>query len=190
MSLLLVMEAMDRGKLKADSVITASEHACSMGGSQIWLEPNEKMTVDELLRAAVIASANDATVALAEAVAGSEEGFVALMNKKAAELKMNDTHFVNCSGLDADGHESSAHDIAVMSCELLKHDRIKKYTKVWMDELRGGKSQLVNTNKLIRFYSGATGLKTGTTSKAGFLCKRLGAKKRNGALRCGFGCCR
>ena len=168
MSLLLVMEAMDRGKLKADSVITASEHACSMGGSQIWLEPNEKMTVDELLRAAVIASANDATVALAEAVAGSEEGFVALMNKKAAELKMNDTHFVNCSGLDADGHESSAHDIAVMSCELLKHDRIKKYTKVWMDELRGGKSQLVNTNKLIRFYSGATGLKTGTTSKAGF----------------------
>ncbi len=182
MSLLLVMEAIDSGKLTLKSKISASEHACSMGGSQIWLEPSETMTVDELLRAAVIASANDATVALAEAVAGSEEAFVDKMNAKAKALSMNDTHFENASGLDAKGHVSSAYDIAVMSTELLKHSLIKKYTGVWMDSLRNGQSQLVNTNKLVRFYKGTTGLKTGTTSTAGF-CVSATAEK-NGMELC------
>ena len=176
MSLLLISEAIDCGKLSLDTKITASAHACSMGGSQIWLKENEVMTVDELLKAAVIASANDATVALAEAVAGSEEAFVDMMNSKAAELGMEDTHFVNSSGLDAEGHLTSAYDIAVMSVELIKHDFIKNYTTVWMDSLRDGASQLVNTNKLIRFYQGATGLKTGTTSSAGF-CVSATAEK-------------
>ena len=178
MSLLLIMEAIDSGRLAYDTVITASEHACSMGGSQIWLEPNEQMTVDELLKAAVVASANDATVALGEAVAGSEEGFVALMNKKAEELGLINTHFENCTGLDADGHLTSAHDVAVMSCELLKHEDIKKYTTIWMDSLRDGKSELVNTNKLVRFYEGCTGLKTGTTSLAG--CCLAASAERDG----------
>ncbi|MBR5817905.1 MAG: D-alanyl-D-alanine carboxypeptidase [Clostridia bacterium] len=168
MSLLLVMEAIDRGDMSLEDVITASEHAASMGGSQIWLEPGETMTVDELLKATVIASANDATVALGEAIAGSEEGFVAMMNQKAKSLGMNNTHFVNCTGLDAEGHLTTAYDIAIMSCELIKHPLIKNYSTVWMDSLRGGESELVNTNKLIRYYSGATGLKTGTTSGAGY----------------------
>lgn len=167
MSLLLIMEAIDSGTLTLDTVITASEHACSMGGSQIWLEPNEQMTVDELLRAVVIASANDATVALGEAIAGSEEGFVVMMNEKAKSLGMNETEFKNATGLDADGHMTSAHDVAIMSAELVKHELIKNYSTVWMDSLRDGKSELVNTNRLVRFYSGAFGLKTGTTSKAG-----------------------
>ena len=177
MSLLLIMEAIDNGKLTLKTKVTASEHACSMGGSQIWLEPGETMTVDELLKATVIASANDATVALGEAVSGSEEGFVTAMNKKARELGMTNTKFINCSGLDAEGHYSTAGDIAIMSCELLKHELIKNYTTVWMDELRGGESQLVNTNKLVRFYEGATGLKTGTTSSAGF-CVSASAEKQ------------
>lgn len=168
MSLLLICEAIDGGKLKLADSVTASEHAASMGGSQIWLEPGESMTVDELLKATVIASANDATVALAEAVSGSEEAFVRKMNQKAKELNLKNTNFVNSSGLDAENHYSSAYDIAVMSLELLKHDLIKNYTTVWMDSLRNGESELVNTNKLVRFYSGATGLKTGTTSSAGF----------------------
>ncbi len=168
MSLLLVMEAIKDGALKLDTVITATEHACSMGGSQIWLEPGEQMTVHELLKAAVIASANDAMVALGEAVAGSEEGFVALMNEKAKALGMNNTNFINCTGLDAEGHLTSAHDVAVASCELIKYDLIKEYSTVWMDSLRNGESELVNTNKLVRFYEGCTGLKTGTTSKAGY----------------------
>ncbi len=167
MSLLLIMEAIDSGALTLDTVITASEHACSMGGSQIWLEPNEQMTVDELLRAIVIASANDATVALGEAIAGSEEGFVVMMNEKAKSLGMNETEFKNATGLDAEGHMTSAHDVAIMSAELVKHELIKNYSTVWMDSLRDGKSELVNTNRLVRFYSGAFGLKTGTTSKAG-----------------------
>ncbi len=167
MSLLLVMEAIDEGKLTLETEITASEHACSMGGSQIWLEPGEKMTVDELLKAAVIASANDATVALAEAVAGSEDAFVELMNKRAEELSMTGTHFVNCTGLDAEGHLTTAYDVALMSCELIKHKLITNYSTVWMETLRDGESQLVNTNKLVRFYDGCIGLKTGTTSKAG-----------------------
>lgn len=168
MSLLLVMEAIDRGDMSLEDVITASEHACSMGGSQIWLEPGETMTVDELLKATVIASANDATVALGETIAGSEEGFVAMMNEKAKNLGMNNTHFVNCTGLDAEGHLTTAYDVAIMSSELIKHPLIKNYSTVWMDTLRNGESELVNTNKLVRFYEGTTGLKTGTTSGAGY----------------------
>ena len=166
MSLLLVMEALDRRDFDLETVVSASEHACSMGGSQIWLEPGEGMTVDDLLRATVIASANDACVALGELVAGSEEGFVALMNQRAKELGMNSTTFKNCTGLDAEGHTTTAHDVAVMSGELIKHDLIKDYSTVWMDSLRNGESELVNTNKLVRFYKGTTGLKTGTTSTA------------------------
>ncbi len=168
MSLLLVMESISAGKMSLEDVVTASEHACSMGGSQIWLEPGEAMTVDELLKAAVIASANDATVALGEYIAGSEEGFVAMMNARANELGMTNTHFVNATGLDAENHISSAHDVAIMSAELIKHDLIKNYSTVWMDTLRNGESELVNTNKLVRFYEGTTGLKTGTTSGAGY----------------------
>ena len=166
MSLLLVMEALDRKEFGLDTVVTASEHACSMGGSQIWLEPGEAMTVDDLLKATVIASANDACVALGELVAGSEEGFVALMNQRASELGMNSTTFKNCTGLDADGHLTTANDVAIMSGELIKHELIKDYSTVWMDSLRNGESELVNTNKLVRFYEGTTGLKTGTTSIA------------------------
>lgn len=168
MSLLLVMEALERGDLTPETEITASEHASSMGGSQIWLKEGEVMTVHDLLKAAAIASANDATVALAEAVAGSEEAFVARMNERAAELGMTDTVFKNATGLDAEGHVTSAYDIARMSCALLAHPKILEYSTVWMDTLRGGASELVNTNKLVRFYEGATGLKTGTTSRAGY----------------------
>lgn len=178
MTLLLVMEALDRGDISFETTVNASEHACSMGGSQIWLEPNEAMTVDELLKATVIASANDACVALGELIAGSEEGFVALMNERAKELGMNNTTFMNCTGLDAEGHVTSAHDVAVMSCELVKHELIKEYSTVWMDTLRDGKSELVNTNKLVRFYEGTTGLKTGTTDSAKY-CLSASAK-RNG----------
>lgn len=167
MSLLLVMEALENEKLTLDTEVSTSEHAASMGGSQIWLEVGETMTVDELLRASVIASANDATVALAEAVAGSEEAFVDRMNERAAELGMVNTTFVNACGLDADGHMTTGLDVAIMASALIKHDRIKTYSTVWMDALRNGKSELVNTNKLVRYYKGATGLKTGTTSKAG-----------------------
>lgn len=166
MSLLLVMEAIDRGDITTETLVTASAHAASMGGSQIWLEQGETMTVDDLLKATVIASANDACVALGEHIAGSEEGFVAMMNEKAKSLGMNNTTFKNCTGLDAEGHLTSAYDVAIMSSELIKHDLIKKYSTVWMDSLRDGESELVNTNKLIRFYNGATGLKTGTTSIA------------------------
>ena len=178
MSLVLIMEALDNGRLTLDTVVTASEHACSMGGSQIWLEPGEQMTVNELLKAAVIASANDATVALAEAVSGSEETFVDEMNKKAKSLGMNSTTFINCTGLDVEGHVTTAHDVALMSRELIGHELIKQYSTVWMDSLRNGESELVNTNKLVRFYEGCTGLKTGTTSKAGY-CLSATAK-RNG----------
>ena len=179
MSLLLVMEALDRKEFGLDTVVTASEHACSMGGSQIWLEPGEAMTVDELLKATVIASANDACVALGELVAGSEEGFVKLMNERAAELGMNSTTFKNCTGLDAEGHLTTANDVAIMSGELIKHELIKNYSTVWMDSLRNGESELVNTNKLVRFYDGTTGLKTGTTSIAKYC---LSATAKRGTL--------
>jgi D-alanyl-D-alanine carboxypeptidase (penicillin-binding protein 5/6) len=167
MTLLLVMEAIDSGALAYDDMVTASPHASSMGGSQIWLKEGEQMTVEELLKAVCIVSGNDASVALGEHLAGSEEAFVARMNERAAELGMADTHFVNCTGLPAEGHRSSAHDIALMSRELIKnHPDIRRFTTVWTDSLRGGESMLVNTNKLIRFYPGATGLKTGSTDAA------------------------
>lgn len=178
MSLLLVMEAIDAGKFDLETQVSASDHACSMGGSQIWLEPGETMSVDELLKAAVIASANDATVALAELVSGTEDTFVSQMNARAAQLGMVNTTFINSTGLDADGHLTTAKDIALMSAELLKHDLIKNYSTVWMDTLRDGSSELVNTNKLVRFYEGATGLKTGTTSTAGHCLS--GSASRNG----------
>lgn len=169
MPLLLFMEAIDSGKMALTDTVTASSVAAGKGGSQIWLKEGETMTVDELLRATAIASANDACTALGEHIAGSEEAFVKMMNDRAAELGMKNTHFVNCSGLDDDTteHLTAAYDIALMSKELLSHERIKTYTTVWMDSLRDGATQLVNTNKLVRFYSGTTGLKTGTTSKAG-----------------------
>ena len=170
MSLLLVMEAIDCGKLSLDNKVTASAYAAGKGGSQIWLKEGETMTVDELLRATAIASANDACTALGEQLAGSEEGFVRMMNDRAKELGMEDTNFVNCTGLDDEttDHLTSAYDIALMSKELLNHERIMNYSTVWMDSLRGGATELVNTNKLVRFYKGTTGLKTGTTSKAGY----------------------
>ncbi|HAH78083.1 MAG TPA: D-alanyl-D-alanine carboxypeptidase [Ruminococcaceae bacterium] len=167
MTLLLVMEALDSGKIGLTDKVSVSEHAASMGGSQIWLKPGETMTVDDMLKACVIASANDASVVLGEYVAGSEEEFVSQMNQRAKALKMNDTTFKNCYGLDEEGHLSSAYDIALMSRELVKHKKIFNYTKTWMDYLRGGKTQLVNTNKLLKTYRGITGLKTGTTSQAG-----------------------
>lgn len=167
MTLLLTMEAVEAGQIRLTDLAACSDHAASMGGSQIWLEPGEQMTVDDLLKATAIASANDAAVDLAELVAGSEEAFVDKMNARAAELGMTGTHFVNATGLDAEGHLSTARDIAVMSCELLRFPLVSDYSKVWMSSLRDGKTQLVNTNKLVRFYDGCTGLKTGTTNGAG-----------------------
>ena len=167
MTLLLTMEAIDSGALSYDDTVTGSAHAASMGGSQIWLKEGEQMRVEELIKAVCIVSGNDAAVALGEHLAGSEEAFVARMNERAKELGMNDTHFVNCTGLPADGHVTSAYDIALMSRELIwHHPDIRRFTTIWMDSLRDGQSMLVNTNKLIRFYPGATGLKTGSTSSA------------------------
>ena len=167
MTMLLVMEAIDSGALAYEDTVTASAYACSMGGSQIWLKENEQMTVEDMLKAVCVVSANDCSVALAEHVAGSAEAFVERMNQRAAELGMADTHFENPTGLPAPGHITSAHDIAVMSRELiLRHPDIRRFTTIWMDTLRGGESGLSNTNKLIRFYEGATGLKTGSTNAA------------------------
>lgn len=167
MTLCLVFEAIDSGRLSLDQTLTASAHAASMGGSDIWLEEGESMTVDDLIKATVIMSANDAAVVLAEAVSGSEEAFVAQMNEKAQQLGMNDTVFKNCNGLDEEGHVTSAYDVALMSRELIRHEKVFDYTLTWMDSVRGGETQLVNTNKLIRSYPGITGLKTGTTGQAG-----------------------
>ena len=167
MTLLLTMEAIDSGQLSYDTMITASAHACSMGGSQIWLKENEQLSVSDMLKAVCVVSANDCAVALAETVAGSEDAFVERMNQRAAELGMNDTTFKNATGLPAAGHVTSAYDIALMSRELiLRHPDIRQYTTIWMDTLRNGESQLVNTNRLVRFYEGATGLKTGSTDSA------------------------
>ena len=167
MTLTLVMEAVDSGKIHMDDVVTASQHAASMGGSDIWLEEGEQMTVDDMIKATAVASANDAAVALAEFVSGSEEDFVAAMNAKARELGMDKTVFKNCNGLDEDGHITSAYDVALMSRELMKHKKIFDYTNIWLDSLRGGETQIVNTNKLLKTYDGITGLKTGTTGAAG-----------------------
>ncbi|UQZ37347.1 D-alanyl-D-alanine carboxypeptidase [Paenibacillus sp. PK3_47] len=171
MTMLLTVEALDKGTLKLTDMVRTSEYAASMGGSQIFLEPGEEMTVDEMLKGIAMASGNDASVAMAEKIAGSESAFVDLMNKKAEELGLKDTHFANCNGLPAKDHYSSAHDIAVISRELLKHERIIKYTGSYQDYLRKDSAKpfwLVNTNKLVRFYTGADGLKTGYTSEAKF----------------------
>ncbi|MBQ3408715.1 MAG: D-alanyl-D-alanine carboxypeptidase [Clostridia bacterium] len=161
MSILLVMEALDSGQIKLTDKVPCSENASSMGGSQIWLTPTEALTVDEMLKCMCVVSANDCTVAMAEFLCGSTESFVEKMNIRAKELGMNDTCFKNCHGIDEDGHVTSAYDIAVMSRELLsKHPSIKNYTTIWMDSIRDGKSELVNTNKLVRNYEGCTGLKT------------------------------
>ncbi|MBR3588097.1 MAG: D-alanyl-D-alanine carboxypeptidase [Clostridia bacterium] len=169
MPLLLFVEAIEEEKIALSDMVRTSAHAAGKGGSQIWLKEGEEMTVDSLLKAVAIASANDACCSLGEYIAGSEKAFIQLMNNRAKELGMNDTTFVNCSGLDdTDTNYTSAYDIAVMSKELMKYkELITRYTTVWMDSLRDGKTELVNTNKLVRFYPGTTGLKTGTTSKAG-----------------------
>ena len=168
MTLLLTFEALQAGKIALGDIVPVSEHAYHMGGSQIWLEPGEQLTLQEMLKAICISSANDAAVAVAEFVAGSEPAFVDAMNARAAALGMTATHFANACGLDEEGHLSSARDVAVMSREmLLHHPEVREYCTVWMDTLRGGRTQLVNTNKLLKSYPGITGLKTGTTGKAG-----------------------
>ena len=173
MTMLLIMEAVDSGKIGLQDTVTASETAAAKGGSQIYLKAGETMTVSDMLKSIAVSSANDCACAMAEHICGSEAAFVEAMNQRAKELGMRDTHFVNCTGLDDDDtarqHRTSAHDIALMSRELLKnHPLIKKYTTIWMDTVRGGAFGLSNTNKLIRFYPGATGLKTGFTSGAGY----------------------
>ena len=181
MTMLLIMEALDDGRIHLDDQVTASEAAAAKGGSQIYLKAGETMPVSDMLKSIAVSSANDCACAMAELIAGSESAFVEQMNQRAAELGMADTHFVNCTGLDdskeAERHRTSAYDIALMSRQLLKyHPDIKKYTTIWMDTVRGGTFGLSNTNKLIRFYSGATGLKTGFTSGAGY-CLSATAKR-------------
>ncbi len=170
MTLLLVMEAIEAGKATLSDMVCVSEKAASMGGSQIFLEPGEQMTMEDMLKSVIIASANDAALALAEHIAGSEEAFVDRMNARAAELGMKNTHFENTNGLDDDteNHIISARDIAIVSRELIRYPKILEYSGIWMDTVRNGEFGLTNTNRLIRFYSGATGLKTGSTHKAGF----------------------
>lgn len=170
MTILLCMEEIDSGKLALSDTVTASAYATSMGGSQIYLKEGEQMSVEDMLKSVVIASANDAAVALAEHICGSEEAFVARMNERAKQLGMNNTYFENTNGLDdtTENHKTSALDIALMSRELMKHEKIFEYSSTWMDTIRNGAFGLTNTNRLIRFYKGATGLKTGSTSKAGF----------------------
>lgn len=176
MTMLLVMEALEAGEIQYEDIVTCSDHAAEQGGSQIWLEPGEQMTVEELLKATAVNSANDASMALAEHLAGTEDAFVARMNEKAAELGMKDTTFQNPTGLDEEGHLSTAYDIALMSRELLQHEDITRFSTIWMDTLRGGETALTNTNKLVRFYEGCTGLKTGTTDGAGS-CLSASAKR-------------
>ncbi len=171
--ILLLLEALDNGKISLDSEVTASETAVSKGGSQIWLEVGETMTVDELLKAVIVASANDACTALGEFLAGSDSSFVNMMNDRAKELGLKNSNFENCTGLDdtTENHYSCAYDLAVIASEVMKHDIIKDYSTIWLDHLRNGKTELNNTNKLVNKYNGITGLKTGTTSNAGFcLC--------------------
>lgn len=168
MTVLLIYEALSDGRIKKEDTVTASETAASMGGSQIWLEPGEQMTVDEMLKAILVVSANDCTVAMAEFLAGSEGAFVSMMNTKAKELGMNNTNFVNSTGLPVENHYTSAKDIAIMTRELLKYEDVFNYTLIWMDTLRNGEFGLSNTNKLIRFYPGANGMKTGFTDSAGY----------------------
>lgn len=177
MTMLLIMEAVDNGQISLDDTVTASERAKSMGGSTMFLDTGEQLPVSDMLKGIAVASANDGAVAMAEHIAGSEGEFVRMMNERAQSLSMEHTSFKNTNGLDAEGHYSSAHDVAVMSRELIKHEKIFEYTTIWMDTLRDGKFQLANTNKLIRFYKGANGLKTGSTSKA--LCCLSATAKRD-----------
>ena len=167
MTMCLVFEAIESGSLSYGSVVTVSPIAAAQGGSDIWLVEGEQMTVDDLLKAVAVVSANDAATALAEVVAGTEDAFVAQMNEKAKSLGMNDTVFKNCNGLDEDGHLTSAYDVALMSRELMKHEKVFEYVSIWLDYIRDGATQLVNTNRLLKSYDGITGLKTGTTSLAG-----------------------
>ena len=181
MTMLLIMEAIDSGKIGWDDTVTASEAAAAKGGSQIYLKVGEQMSVTDMVKSIAVSSANDCACAMAEHIAGSEPAFVEMMNQRASELGMNDTHFVNCTGLDDDDsakeHRTSAYDIALMSRELLKnHPDIKKYTTIWMDTVRGGVFGLANTNKMVRFYSGCTGLKTGFTSGAGYCLSASAAR--------------
>lgn len=180
MTLLLVFEAIEKGTISYEDTLTVSENAASMGGSQVFLEPGEEMKVEDLLKSVIIASANDAALTLAEHVAGSEEAFVDMMNKRAEELSMKSTHFENVTGLDDDvvNHVTSAKDIAIMSSELLKYDKVSEYATIWMDTIRNGEFGLTNTNRLIRYYKGITGLKTGYTSKAGY-CISSSAKRND-----------
>ena len=178
MTMLLIMEAVDNKTISLDDMVTVSENAMSYGGSTMFLEAGEELSVNDMLKGIAVASANDGAVAMAEHLTGSESAFVDMMNNRARELGMNNTNFVNTNGLDDDEHYSSARDVALMSRELLKHPKITDYTSIWTDELRGGKFQLANTNKLIRFYTGANGLKTGSTSKA-LCCLSASAKRDN-----------
>ena len=188
MTLLLAMEALESGRIKIDDIVTASDYACSMGGSQIWLKPGEQMTVEEMLKAICIVSANDASVAVGEHIAGTNDAFIDMMNKRAQELGMNNTHFLNCTGLDEAGHLTTARDIAIMSRELMKHNGIKEYTTIWMDTLRNGEIELVNTNRLVRFYGGTTGLKTGTTNGAGSCLSATAERDGLGLVSVVMGC--
>ena len=177
MSLLLVFEAIEQGRITMEDVVQVSESAAAKGGSQVYLEAGEEMTVHELIKCVAVASANDATTALGEYVAGSEDAFVLMMNERAAGLGMKDTQFLNCTGLDDEGsNQTSAYDIAIMSRALMEHEAIFEYTTIWMDTIRDGEFGLSNTNKLVRFYSGTNGLKTGSTSTAGF-CISATAKR-------------
>ena len=178
MTMLLAIEAFDSGKLKTTDIVSVSETAAIKEGSHVFLAPGEQISVDDLMKSIAVASGNDAAIAIAETLCGTQEKFVEQMNKRASELNMNNTKFINCNGLDTDGHVSCARDVAIMTFELLKHPKIFDYTTIWMDTLRNGTFQLANTNKLIRFYDGANGMKTGSTSKAGF-CLSATAK-RNG----------
>lgn len=193
MTMLLIMEAIDSGTLGYDDIVTASEAAAAKGGSQVFLKAGEQMTVSEMLKSIAVSSANDCACAMAEHLSGSESAFVEQMNRRAQELGMRDTHFVNCTGLDdgpdAASHRTSAHDIAVMSRELLaRHPDITKYTTIWMDTIRGGAFGLSNTNKLIRFYPGATGLKTGFTSTAGYCLSATARREELELIAVVMGC--
>lgn len=181
MSVLLIYEALADGRIQKGDTVTASETAAGMGGSQIWLEVGEQMTVDDMLKAILVVSANDCTVAMAEHLSGSEQTFVAQMNERAKQLGMQDTHFENCTGLPTENHYTCAKDIALMTRELLKYTDVFQYTTIWMDSLRGGESGLTNTNKLVRFYPGATGMKTGFTSSAGY-CMAATAQREGMSL--------
>jgi D-alanyl-D-alanine carboxypeptidase (penicillin-binding protein 5/6) len=174
--------------MNLDDIVVASDYACSMGGSQIWLKPGEEMTVDDILKAVAISSANDASVAIGEHIAGTNDAFVDMMNIRAQELGMENTHFLNCNGLDEPGHLTTARDIAIMSRELMKHPRIQEYTTSWTDSLRGGATELVNTNRLMRFYGGTTGLKTGTANGVGSCFSATAERDGLGLVSVVMGC--